>query len=112
MKNKKTPKLHVKSGDTVQVIAGRDKGMVSQVVRAFPREGKVIVHDVNLVTKHQKPTQSDQQGGIITKEAKLDASNVLLYCDTCGRGVRTGKKINEDGKKVRYCKKCNTVLDA
>lgn len=110
-KKKKNPKLHVKTGDRVQVITGRDKGVVSEIIKAFPKENKVLVRDVNIVTKHQKPTQANQQGGIIQKEAKLDVSNVLLYCDHCGKGVRTKKQFTEDGKKVRVCTTCNTNLD-
>ena len=85
--------------------------MVSTVRKVYPKENKLIVNDVNIVTKHQKPTQMNQQGGIIEKEAKIDASNVLLYCDHCGKGVRYGKRINEDGSKTRICKVCNAELD-
>lgn len=105
-------KVHVRTGDRVEVRTGKDKGMVSEVIKVFPKEGKILVRDVNLQTKHQKPTQMNQQGGIISKEGKLDASNVLLYCDSCGRGVRYGKRINEDGSKTRVCKRCGHELDA
>lgn len=104
-------KLHVKTGDMVQVISGKDKGAVGKVIEAFPREGRVRVEGVNILTKHKKPTQAMQQGGIIKVEGKIDASNVLLYCDACGKGVRTGKQIDEEGNKVRVCKKCGKVLD-
>lgn len=107
----KIHKVHVKTGDRVEVLAGKDKGMVSEVVKVFPKENKVLVRDVNVVTKHQKPTQMNQQGGIINREGKIDASNVLLYCDTCGRGVRYGKRVNEDGSKIRVCKRCGADLD-
>ncbi|MGI6110393.1 MAG: 50S ribosomal protein L24 [Eubacteriaceae bacterium] len=104
-------KLHVKKGDTVQVISGKDKGAKGTVLEAFPAEGRIRVEGVNILTQHKKPSQAMQQGGIIKTEGKIDASTVLLYCDNCGKGVRTGVQINEDGKKVRVCKKCGKVLD-
>ncbi|MDO4288236.1 MAG: 50S ribosomal protein L24 [Eubacterium sp.] len=104
-------KMHVKKDDIVQVISGKDKGKTGKVIQAFPAEGKVRVEGVNVLTKHKKPSQAMQQGGIIHEEGKIDASNVLLNCDKCGRGVRTGVQITDDGKKVRVCKKCGQVLD-
>lgn len=110
-KKLKKPKVHVRKGDRVEVKVGKDKGMVEEVIEVFPRENKIRVKDVNMLTKHQKPTQQNQQGGIIQVEGKIDASNVLLYCDHCGRGVRYGKRINEDGTKTRVCKRCGNSLD-
>ena len=104
-------KMHVKKDDIVQVISGKDKGKTGKVLAAFPDEGKVRVEGVNILTKHKKPSQAMQQGGITREEGKIDASNVLLNCDKCGRGVRTGVQITDDGKKVRVCKKCGQVLD-
>lgn len=103
-------KMHVKKDDTVQVIAGKDKGKTGKVLEVFHKEGRVRVEGVNVLTKHQKPTQAMQQGGIIKEEGKLDASNVLLFCDKCGKGRRTGTKV-EDGQKIRVCKSCGTALD-
>lgn len=102
--------MHVRKEDIVQVISGKDKGKTGKVLQAFPQEGKVIVEGVNIITKHKKPTSAQQQGGIFKEAGKIDASNVLLVCDKCGRGVRTGIKF-EDGKKLRVCKKCGTVLE-
>ena len=102
--------MHIKKGDIVQVISGKDRGKTGTVIKAFPTEGKVCVEGVNMITKHKKPTQAMQQGGIVKEEGKIDASNVLLYCEKCARGVRTGVKIEEDGSKVRVCKKCGEVL--
>jgi len=106
-----TKKLHIKSNDKVQVISGKDKGKTGKVLHAFPTEGKVLVEGINILTKHKKPSQGMPQGGIITEEGKIDASNVLLFCDACDKGVRTRKQINEDGTKVRVCTKCGKVLD-
>lgn len=112
-KNKKqVKKVHVKTGDRVEVISGKDKGAIGDVIEVFPKENRVRVSDVNILTKHQKPTQFNQHGGIIKVEGKIDASNVQLYCDTCGRGVRYGKVVDEDGHKHRVCKRCGKDLDA
>lgn len=103
--------MHIKKDDIVMVISGKDKGKQGKVIQAYPKEGKVLVENVNMVTKHQKPTQQMQQGGIVKQEGNLEASNVLLYCPTCDKGVRTGHKVLSDGKKVRYCKKCNETFN-
>lgn len=102
-------KLHVKKGDTVEVISGKDKKVKGKVLKSYPDEGKVIVEGVNIIKKHTKGTQKDPKGGIVEKEAPINVSNVLLYCSTCKKGVRYGKKIDGD-KKVRVCKKCGKEL--
>lgn len=99
-------KMHVKRGDLVQVLSGKDKGKQGKVITAIPAEGKVIVEGVAVVKKHQKARMQGQESGIIHMEAPIDASNVLRVCSKCGKGVRTGVKVMEDGSKVRYCKKC------
>lgn len=104
-------KLHVKKGDTVVVISGKDKGKKGKVLVALPQEGKVIVEGVNMITKHQKPSQKVQQGGIIHQEAPIFSSKVMLWCDKCKKGVRIGKRILQDETKVRYCKSCGEILD-
>lgn len=103
--------MHIKKDDIVMVISGKDKGKKGKVIQSFPSENKVLVENVNMVTKHQKPTQQMQQGGIVRQEGKVQASNVLLYCEKCDRGVRTGHKVLNDGKKVRFCKKCNETFN-
>ena len=103
-------KMHVKKGDTVVVITGKDKLQKGKVLMAFPAQGRVVVENVAMVTRHQKPKGMGKEGGRIDKPAAIDASNVLLYCKKCDRGVRTGRRMEGD-KKVRYCKKCNTTLD-
>jgi len=104
-------KLHVKRGDTVVVISGKDKGKKSKVLVAMPKDGKVIVEGVNMSTKHKKPSKTVQQGGIIHQESPIFASKVMLWCDKCKKGVRIGKRILQDGTKVRYCKSCGDILD-
>lgn len=102
--------LHVKKGDKVEVISGKDKKKQGRILASSPKTGKVLVEGVNLIKKHTKGTQKNPQGGIVEKEAPIDASNVLLYCPNCGKGVRTGTKVDGD-KKVRVCKACAKVLD-
>lgn len=103
--------MHVKKGDTVVVISGEDKGKKGKVLTAFPKENKVIVEGVNMLTKHKKPTPKLQQGGIIHQEGPIDASKVMLYCEKDKMGVRVGYKFLDNGEKVRVCKKCGEVLD-
>ena len=104
-------KMHVKRGDTVKVISGKDKGKEGKVITAFPKTGKVVVEGVAVVKKHQKARAQGQESGIIKKSATIDASNVLRVCSKCGKAARTGVKILEDGSKVRYCKKCQETFN-
>ena len=104
-------KMHVKRGDTVVVIAGKDKGKEGKVVAAYPEQNKVIVEGVAMAKRHQKARMQGQQSAIVKKEAAIDASNVLRVCSKCGKAARTGIKILEDGSKVRYCKKCNETFN-
>lgn len=104
-------KLHVKKGDAVVVISGKDKNKKSKVLVAMPKEGKVIVEGVNMNTKHKKPSKNMQQGGIIHQESPIFASKVMLWCDRCKKGVRVGHRMLDDNTKVRYCKDCGEVLD-
>ena len=94
-------KMHVKRGDTVKVIAGKDKG----------KEGKIIVEGVAVAKRHQKARVQGQESGIIHKEMPIDASNVMRVCSKCGKAARTGVKVLDDGSKMRYCKKCNAELN-
>ena len=98
----------IKKGDTVQIIAGKDKGAEGKVVSVDPKNGKVVVEGLNMVTKHAKPSQANPNGGIVEKEAPIDASNVMLVVK--GQKTRVGFKI-EDGKKVRVAKKTGEVID-
>ncbi len=103
--------MHVKQGDTVVVISGKDKGKVGKVLTVFPKEQRIIVEGVNMVTKHMKATPQMQQGGILHQEGKIHASNVLLYNKQLKKGVRTRSKRLDDNKKVRVCAKTGEVLD-
>lgn len=102
-------KLHVKKGDTVVVLSGDDKGLKGEVLETSPKEGKVIVKGVNIVTRHVKPRKQGEQGGIVKVEGAMYACKVALYCSKCDQGVRA-KHVVEDGKKVRVCAKCGAKL--
>ena len=97
-------KVHVKTGDTVVVINGKDRGAKGKVMQVSPSEGKVIVQGVNIVSKHVKPRKMGEAGGIIKAEAALYANKVQLVCPKCGRPTRVGHVV-ENGKKMRVCKK-------
>ncbi len=104
-------KMHVKRGDLVKVIAGKDKGKEGKVITAIPSKGKVIVEGVAVVKKHQKARMQGQESGIINMEAAIDASNVMRVCPSCGKASRTGIKVFEDGSKARFCKKCGAEIN-
>ena len=111
--------MQIKAGDTVVIIAGKDKltkdkkgnliPTTGKVLKVFPKENKVLVEGVNKVKKHVKPNGQDQTGGIIDKEASIHVSNVMPYCSTCKKGVRVAHTI-ENGKKTRVCRKCGKAL--
>jgi len=112
MKMKQTPhKLHVRSGDTVVVISGDEKGKKGKVLGAQPKSGKVVVEGVAMVTKHQKARGQGMPGGIIHKEAAIYASKVMLVCGKCGKATRNAHKVLDDGTKVRQCKKCGAAFE-
>lgn len=102
--------LNVKKGDTVLVIAGKDKGKTGKVLVAMPADNSVVVAGVNIVAKHKKPRSAQDKGGIIKKENKIDASNVQIVCPSCSKATRVAHKEN-NGKKERFCKKCGASLD-
>lgn len=103
--------MHVKSGDTVMVVSGKEKGKTGKVLKVIPKTNKVIVEGINMLTKHVKPQGPTQQGGIIRQEGALNASKVMFYCEKDKKAVRVGHKFLDDGKKVRVCRKCGEVLD-
>ena len=102
--------LNVKKGDTVVVIAGKDKGKTGKVLVAMPADNSVVVAGVNIISKHKKPRSAQDKGGIIKRENKIDASNVQIICGSCGKATRVGHSIDGD-KKTRICKKCGASLD-
>ncbi len=101
----------LKKGDTVKIIAGKEKGKSGKILSTIPAKQRVIVEKINLLKKHQRP-DAKGKGGIVEKEGPIHVSNVMYLCDKCGSGVRIGYKILDDGKKARICAKCHETLDA
>ena len=102
---------HVRRGDTVGVIAGKERGKRGKVLRVLRESGRVVIEHVNMIKRHQRPTPKLRQGGIIEREGPLAVSNVLLVCGRCDRPVRMGIKLLNDGRKVRVCKRCGESVD-
>ncbi len=101
----------IRKNDKVVVHTGKEKGKIGAVLKVDSERGRVIVEKVNNVKRHTKPGGSSAQGGIITKEAPLEMSNVMLVCTKCAEPTRIGRKRLEDGSKVRVCKKCGEFID-
>lgn len=104
------PKLKIKKGDQVVVTTGRDKGKTGEVLRAMPKENKLVVQGVNMVKRHQKPTQVSP-GGIVEKEASIHVSNVAIVDPKDGKATRIGFKLLDDGRKVRVSKRTGEIID-
>ncbi len=107
-------KVHVKTGDQVVVINGKDRGARGKVLQVSPSEGKVIVEKINMVKKHVKPRQMGEPGGIIDAESALYASKVQLVCPKCGKATRVGHafvEVKGKTKKMRVCKKCDAQFE-
>lgn len=104
--------MHIRKDDLVEVITGDDaeKGVARKVLRTIPEDNKIVVEGVNRVYKHLKPNRRNAQGGRLSKEMPIAVSNVLLFCPSCRRGVRLGKRYAEDGHKERFCRKCKASL--
>ena len=103
--------MNIKKGDKVKVLAGKDKGKEGTILHSLPQKQRVVVEKVNIVKKALRPTQQNPQGGISTMEAPIHVSNVMVICPECKQPTRTGKKRDENGKKVRVCKKCGKDID-
>ncbi|MDR1564088.1 MAG: 50S ribosomal protein L24 [Oscillospiraceae bacterium] len=103
-------KLHVKTGDRVLIISGKNKGKEGKVLAASPKEGKIIVEGRNMVTKHIKPRKAGDQGGIVKAESAIYACKVQVICPACKKQTRVAHKVLEDGTKIRLCAKCKESL--
>lgn len=104
-------KLKIKKGDEVIVIAGKDKGKKGKIVKALPKESRVVVGGINMVARHTKPSQSNPEGGMVRKEASIHVSNVALIDAKSGKGTRVGYKISKDGAKQRVAKRSGEVIN-
>ncbi len=103
-------KMSIKKDDLVVVLSGKDKGKQGKVLKVEPRTGKVIVEKVNMVSRHTKPRQQGEEGGILKKEAPIYACKVQRVCPKCNKPTRAAHKVLADGKKVRVCKKCGAEI--
>jgi large subunit ribosomal protein L24 len=102
---------HVRKGDTVVVVAGKERGKKGKVLRVIPEKGRVVVERINMIKKHQRPTQKIRQGGIIEREGAIHLSNVMLVDPSGGKPTRVGMKALSDGKKVRVARRSGEMLD-
>ena len=102
--------MRIHKGDTVVVLQGKDRGKKAEVVRAIPDREKLIIEGVNVAKRHAKPTRATQQGGVIDKFMPVHVSTVALICKACDKPSRVGYRIEDDGEKVRVCKKCGADL--
>jgi large subunit ribosomal protein L24 len=100
----------VKKNDLVMVVAGRDRGKTGKVIRVIPETGRILIERINMVKRHSKPRGAASPGGIVDKEAPLDISNVMMFCERCNAPVRIGDKIASDGSKSRVCRRCGEAL--
>jgi len=105
------PGVHVRRGDVVAVISGKERGKRGKVMRVLRDKGRVVVEKVNMVKRHQRPTQKLRQGGIIEREGALALSNVLLVCSRCDKPARSGVTVLADGRHLRVCKRCGEPMD-
>jgi large subunit ribosomal protein L24 len=102
--------MRIRKGDQVRVVAGNDRGKEGKVLKVFPESNRVIVEKINLIKRHQRRTQTNPQGGIIEKEAPINASNVMLVCPNTKQPTRIGKEILSDGSRARVSKKSGEML--
>ncbi|MCK4272250.1 50S ribosomal protein L24 [bacterium] len=102
--------MKVLKGDTVVVISGNDQGKMGKVLKVEPGSRRIIVEGIHFIKRHTRPSQKSQKGGIVEKEAPIKASNVLVYCPKCDRGVRVGRKALKDGRRVRFCRRCGEMF--
>ena len=103
-------KMSIKKDDLVVVLSGKDKGKQGKVLEVMPKSGKVVVENINVVSRHTKPRKQGDQGGILKKEAPIYACKVQRVCPKCGKPTRAAHKVQADGKKVRICKKCGAEI--
>lgn len=104
-------KLHIKKHDEVIVLSGKDKGKKGKVLNVNPKEKRVTIEGINFVTIHAKPRRQGDQGGLLKKEAGIDASNIMRICPKCGKPTRIARKVMDNGEKSRYCKNCLELID-
>ena len=107
----KGTRYHIKKNDTVMVIAGKEKGKTGKVLRILPKKDRAVVEKVNFIKRHMRPGPHSRQGGIVEKENPINISNLMVVCGKCTDPTRVGRRVLEDGSSVRYCKKCDEILE-
>ena len=100
-------KYKIKKNDTVMVVTGRDRGKTGKVMRVLPEAGRVVIERLNIVKRHSKARGAQSPGGIVEKEAPIDISNVMFFCERCNAPVRLGRKTGADGATIRICRRCS-----
>ena len=105
-------KTYLKKNDQVEVIAGKDKGRVGKVLKVFPADENALVERINMIKRHTKATEMNQQGQIVEREARIHVSNLQLICPECTKTGRIGRKTLEDGTKIRFCKSCGESIES
>ncbi|HEU4342965.1 MAG TPA: 50S ribosomal protein L24 [Candidatus Binatia bacterium] len=103
--------MQIRKNDSVMVIAGKERGKTGKILRVLPDQGAVLIERINLMKRHSRPRGPQQPGGIVEKEAPIEASNIMIMCDKCNAPVRIGRKILADGEKIRVCRRCGEALD-
>ena len=107
----KGSKYHIKKNDTVMVVAGKEKGKTGKVLKVLPKKDRAVVEKVNFIKRHMRPGAHSRQGGIVEKENPINISNLMVVCGKCTDPTRLGRRVLEDGSKVRYCKKCDEIIE-
>jgi large subunit ribosomal protein L24 len=105
------PKVDIRRGDTIVVISGKEKGKRGKVLLVSGRRNRAIVEALNMITRHERPSQRSPQGGLMQKEAPIHTSNLMVICTKCDKPTRVGTRVLDDGTKVRVCKKCSEIID-
>ncbi len=104
-------RYHIRKNDTVMVIAGKEQGKTGKVLKILPKKDRAVVEKVNFIKRHTRPGAHSRQGGIIEKENPINISNLMVICGKCTDPTRVGRKVLEDGSRVRYCKKCDEIIE-
>ena len=102
---------HIKKNDTVMVIAGKEKGKSGKVLRILTKKDRAVVEKVNFIKRHMRPGPHSRQGGIVEKENPINISNLMVVCGKCTDPTRVGRRVLEDGSRVRFCKKCDEIIE-